>query len=73
MVNLLLTDNNLKKFIESLKLADEQKKFLLDELPQLDEKERMELLETLKDVYMLNEEEKAAIEKIKKNWEQPEP
>jgi hypothetical protein len=73
MVNLLLTDNNLKKFIESLKLADEQKKFLLDELPQMDEKERLELLATLKDVYVLNEEEGEAIEKIKKNWEQPKP
>lgn len=71
MVNLLLTDNNLKKFIESLKLSDEQKNFLLDELPQLDEKERMEMLTTLKDVYILNEEEKEAIEKMKSNWEQP--
>ena len=35
MVNLLLTDDNLKKFIGSLKLSNEQEKFLLDELPQL--------------------------------------
>jgi hypothetical protein len=71
MANILLTDNNLKKFIESLKLPDEQKNFLLDELPKLDEKERLELMDTLKDVYILNEEEKGAIEKMKKNWQQP--
>ena len=69
MVNPLLTDNNLKTFIETLKLADEQKKFLLDELPQLDTKERLELLDTLKDVYILNEEEKEALAKIKDNWQ----
>lgn len=68
MFNPLLTDNNLKNFIESLKLSDEQKNFLLDELPQLDAKDRLELLDTLKDVYLLNEEEKQALQKIKDNW-----
>lgn len=68
MVNLLLTDNNLKKFIETLKIADEQKNFLIDELPRLDEKERVKLLEKLKDIFVLNIEEKDALEKIKNNW-----
>jgi len=69
MANPLLTNNNLKNFIETLKLADEQKKFLIDELPQMDVKERMELLETLEKVYLLNEEEKEALKKIKDNWQ----
>jgi hypothetical protein len=69
MVNPLLTDNNLKNFIESLKLSEEQKKFLLDELPKMDVEERLELLNTLKDVYLLNEEEKEALIKLKDNWQ----
>lgn len=69
MFNPLLTDGNLKKFIETLKLAEEQKRFLIDELPQLDAKERIELLEKLKDIFMLNEEEKDALKKIKDDWQ----
>jgi len=72
MVNPLLETDNLKNFILSLKISPEQEKFLLDELPSMDEKERLELLNTLKDVYLLNEEEKKAKEKIKNNWEKPE-
>ncbi len=68
MVNLILTDNNLKSFIESLKLSKEHEIFLIDKLPQLDGEERIELLETLKDVYILNKEEDEAIKKIKANW-----
>ena len=70
MVNPLLTNNNLKTFIKNLKLSEEQENFLVDELPQLDEKERLELLETLKNVYILNEEEKVAFKKIKENWKE---
>jgi hypothetical protein len=69
MANPFLTDKNLKNFIESLKLSGEQKNFLLDELPQLDDEERLELLDTLKDVYLLNREEADAIQKIKDNWQ----
>jgi len=72
MINPLLDTDNLKNFILSLKINPEQEKFLLDELPTLDEKERLELLNTLKDVYILNEEEDQAIKKIKDNWQEPE-
>ena len=67
-MNPLLTDNNLKTFIETLKISQEQKNFLLDELPKLDEQERLELLKTLKNIYILNEEENIAIKKIKEDW-----
>ncbi|MCX6720023.1 MAG: hypothetical protein NTV36_02855 [Candidatus Staskawiczbacteria bacterium] len=69
MFNPLLTDNNLKKFIEGLKLPDSQKNFLLDEISQMDAKERIDLLEALKDVVILNEEEKQALQKVKDNWQ----
>ncbi|MCX6722525.1 MAG: hypothetical protein NT094_00460 [Candidatus Staskawiczbacteria bacterium] len=73
MANPLLDTGNLKNFILSLKINPEQKKFLLDELPTLDENERLELLNTLKNVYVLNEEENQVIKKIKENWEEIEP
>ncbi len=66
MANLLLTDENLKSFIQSLKLSSEQENFLVDGLPNMNEKERLDLLKTLKDVYLLNEEEARAVEKVKK-------
>jgi len=69
MVNPILDNDNLKNFIMSLKISPEQEKFLLDELPQMDAKERLELLDTLKDVCLLNEEENQALKKIKENWE----
>ena len=64
----ILDNDNLKTFIESLKLSPEQKNLLIDELPKLDEKERLELLDTLKDVYVLNAEEDQAKQKIKDSW-----
>ena len=68
MVNILLKDDNIKNFIESLKISEEQKSFLFNELPKLNEAERLELLETLKNIYLLNEEEKLAIEKVKQSF-----
>ena len=44
-------------FIKSLKISPEQEKFLLDDLPKLNEAERLELLGMLKNVYLLNKEE----------------
>ena len=70
MANPILNNDNLKDFIETLKINEEQKKILLDKLPQMDGKERIELLKTLKDVYLLNEEENQALQKIKDNWEE---
>ena len=69
MANALLETENLKNFILSLKINPEQEKLLIDQLPTLDENERLELLNTLKDIYLLNEEEKQAVEKVKANWE----
>lgn len=67
-MNPFLTDENLKAFIQTLNIAEEQKKFLFDEVSKLNEQERMDLINTLKDVYALNEEKNQAVQKIKDNW-----
>lgn len=72
MVNPILDTDNLKGFIEGLKISEEQKKLLFDDLPKMDGNERLKLLDMLKDVYLLNEEEDQAIKKIKDNWRKPE-
>ena len=68
MVSSILDNDNLKNFIISLKLNPEQEKILFDELPELDENERLELLNTLKDVYILNTEKDQAIKKVRENF-----
>ena len=65
----ILDTDNLNNFIISLKLSREQESFLIEKLPSMDEKERVGLLDMLKDVYLLNEEQKQVIEKIKDNWD----
>lgn len=67
--NTILSNNSLKSFIESLRIISEQKKFLLDELPKMDKKERVELLEMLANVYALNQEEDETLKRLKDNWE----
>jgi len=68
MVNPILDNDNLKTFIMSLGISSEQEKFLLDELPRMDEAERLEMLNALKDVYILNEEKKQAVAKLQADW-----
>ena len=70
MTNSILDTENLKNFIMSLKINPEQQNFLIEELPNMDEKDRLELLNTLKDVYALNQEEDQAMQKVRDNWVQ---
>lgn len=69
MTNLLLTNNNLKNLIENLKISDEQKAPLISSIPQLDEEERVKLLDVLKDIYLLDLEEAEALQKIQNSWQ----
>lgn len=64
-----LTSKNFEQFISGLKISDEQKKTLLDSVPEMNKEERRELLNTLKKIYILDLEEAAATGKIQKNWE----
>ena len=70
MVLPILDNDNLKSFIMSLGISPEQEKILLEEIPSMDEKDRLELLSSLKDVYILNEEKKQSIAKTKTSWKQ---
>jgi len=69
MVRSLLSNEYLQEFICKLRINPGQERFLIDELPQMDRGERLELLETLTDVYALNREEDQAIKNLKTNWE----
>ncbi|MEK7142350.1 MAG: hypothetical protein AAB818_02070 [Patescibacteria group bacterium] len=64
----ILKNNSLKSLVLSLGIKKEQESFLLDKIPQLDEDERIALLKTLTDVYLLNMEEKESAERLKKLW-----
>lgn len=64
----ILKNNSLKSLVLSLGIKKEQESFLLEKIPQLDEDERIALLKTLTDVYLLNMEEKESAERLKKLW-----
>lgn len=70
MANLFLTNNNLEKLVSSLKISQEQKDSLISKVSQLDEEERIRLLETLKEVYFLDLEEQQAVEELRINWQE---
>jgi len=68
MIPYFLSNKNLQELVKALKINDAQKSFLLNELPQMNGKERLELLDMLKKVFVLDKEESQAIKKIKDNW-----
>lgn len=69
MVNPFLTNTALDKFVKGVKVSQDKKNFLLSKIPQLDEEERIKLFKLLKEIYLLDLEEKKATERIKKYWE----
>lgn len=68
MPNKFLTNESLCTFVEGLNISSEQKSFLLEKIPQLEEEERKSLFTLLKEIYLLDWEEKKAIERAKKHW-----
>ena len=66
MQNYLLNNESLQKFIAAVDINQEHKDFLLSKLPQMDLEERIALLNTLRDIYLLALEEKEAVERIKR-------
>ena len=66
MTNILLTNKSLEGLINETPLvSEEQRKKFLDRLPYLDEKERIDLLKTLKDIILLEAEKEEAIQGMK--------
>jgi len=70
MANQLLLNENLKNFIEKLDIDKEQKDALIFKIPNLDKEERLKLLATLGEIYLLDSEEKEILEKLKAGWQQ---
>ena len=68
MTNTLLSNGSLEKFIGSINLDKERKDLLLEKIPKLDLEERKEMFESLTKIYLLDIEEKEAIERVKKFW-----
>jgi hypothetical protein len=66
--SVLLSNDSLTHLLETLKISDEQKAILLADLPRLNLEERMELLETLRKVRLLDKEEQTSIERLRKLW-----
>ena len=61
----ILSLENIKDFISTLKIEPEQQKYLETELPTMDDKEKLELLGMLIKVYALNMEEEKAKQKLR--------
>ncbi len=66
MANKLLTDETLEGFIEIVGIGKDQKSQLLLKLPEMDEEERTNLFNLLKNIYLLDLEEKESIERVKR-------
>ncbi len=66
----LLYNESLEKFIKSLKIDSAQKKELISKVPGMNLEQRKKLFRILTDVYLLDQEEKEALEKIEKFWEE---
>jgi len=72
MNDTILNNESLIGLIKSSRLSKEQEDFLIAGLDEMNMPERIELLEMLKNVLVLNHEEAQAIEIIKKTIKPPE-
>lgn len=63
-----LTDSVFKKLITSSKFSNEQSKFLINELPHMDARDRLELSNVFKNVSLLKKEENQTIKKLEDNF-----
>lgn len=70
MTNALLNNESLEKFIGSINLDEKSRNLLLEKVPKLDLEERKEMFESLTEIYLLDIEEKEAIERVKKFWKE---
>lgn len=66
---ILLYNESLKNFIKEVKISPKRKEFLLSKIPQMDLEERVKLFKTLAEIYLLDLEEKEALERIDKYWQ----
>jgi len=69
MANLFLTSENLKKAIQGAEISQEQKDVLISKVAQMSEEDKTNLLNVLKQVYVLNNEKDEVIKKIENGLE----
>ncbi len=62
--NDLFADKTLKSLVNSVKISEEDKKALIEKIPEMNEEERRELFVTMEDIYLLDREEIEAVRKI---------
>ena len=65
---IILYNESLENFIKKLGISPELKDKLIAKIPQLDLEERMSLFKTLTKIYLLDVEEKRAIQRIEESW-----
>lgn len=68
MKNPFLDEYFLRHLINIVDLDEEKKNQLLKKLPAYNQEEKKHLLTFLKDIYLLDMEEKQAIEELSKHW-----
>lgn len=61
-----ITEETLITLIEKAPLDDAERSRLTESVPGMDHDQRLRLLEAIKDIFLLDEEEKRQIEKIDK-------
>ncbi len=70
MVNPFLTNTCLQNLTKRVELPKEKKDILLKKIPYLNAEERMKVFVFLKNVYVLDLEEKRVMEKLKERQQQ---
>lgn len=65
MVFPFLTNEALKRFVEGLKITQEQKDLIISKIPHLDKEERTRLFNLLQEIYLLDLEEEEIVKKIR--------
>lgn len=60
MENALLADKTLEDFIQGLNLTEDKKAMLIKQIPFLDERERVDFLKALIDIYYLERNKQQA-------------
>jgi hypothetical protein len=65
MKNILISEQNLKLFIEKSQIPQDKKEFLISALPSMDSEERKSLLKVLMNIRILGLEEEEILRKIR--------
>ncbi len=62
----ILSNQTLEDLVKKMPLEEEQKSRLISDIPYMDENDRIDLLDIIKDIFIIEEDKKETIRKIKK-------